>query len=137
MPFLGGRKKGEIGNPEGTECVFRDQTETIGKMEAELTEGGCYNFIRGVGNHDDNVAVFRPETLHNRLLLIRAEKLDNVRFEPALQNPHPGHPFGAESGDDLLCVFILEHILAELFRLPLDIDSLNAPPRWRICLNMP
>ena len=45
---------------------------------------------------------------------------------PLIDHAHPGHALGAETGNDLLGIFILENILAEFFRLPLDVDPLDA-----------
>ena len=57
---------------------------------------------------------------------LAAEELDDVGFQLAVLGAHPGHALGAERRRDLLGVLVLQHVLAELVGLALDVDALDA-----------
>ena len=82
-------------------------------------------FHRHVGNKHENIAVSGLKTFHEIRQFRLIEELGDIGFKFPIFGFHPGHALGAKTGYDLLCVLILEDILAQPLRLALDINSLN------------
>ena len=112
-PLVGGREERKVGHPEGAEETLGDQTEPPGEVEAQLSQGGDDHLVGRVGDHEDHVAGLGGEALDDHPLLPGAEELDDVRIEPPLDDPHPGHPLGPEARDDLFGIFVLQDIFAQ------------------------
>jgi len=96
-------------------------------VQPELAEGRQHQRIGGIGNHEKDVAVLGAEPFQDSPLFRLTEKLNDVGVKLPVRDPHPGHALGPEGRHDFFGVLVLEHVFAQLFRLPRDLDPLDAP----------
>ena len=97
----------------------------MGHVQPELTQGGVDQRTRRVGDHQDHIPVFGLKAFHHRSLFGVSEKLDDIGVQFSIGHPHPGHTFGPETGHDLIGIFILKNVFAQLPGRALDVKPLD------------